>query len=141
MTEEEAAWAEACQADAEIPRAEFDRMVEEARPHLLAWELEREASERSASYVTYSEASRIFRLSVGTIRERAKRDGVEVIGTGGAHRVHLESLRRALIVRPAHHREPVKSSEIGRRRRPVAPDRTFTRLSRAPVTQTRGGGA
>jgi hypothetical protein len=127
---------------AEVLQAELNGLQHDWLAADFAAECERERLEQPARYVTYKEASRIFGLAVGTIRERVKRDGVEVIGTGGTHRVHLRSLREALLIRPAHHREPVKPPGIVRRRRQVSPsDRTFTRLSRALVTHTRGGGA
>jgi hypothetical protein len=95
---------------AEVLQAELNGLQTDLLAADFAAECERERLEQPARYVTYKEASRIFGLAVGTLRERVKRDGVEVIGTTGTHRVHLEGLREALLIRPAHHREPVKPS-------------------------------
>lgn len=105
--EEQDEWEAACRADAQITPAEWERMIEEAEPYLIALEMARDEAEGDALYVTYREASRRTGLSVGTIRERVRRDGVEVIGSGGTHRVRWGALREALQVRPAYHREPV----------------------------------
>src|SRR6476661_7717824 len=87
-------------------------MIEEAEPYLIALEMARDEAEQDALYVTYREASRRTGLSVGTIRERVKRDGVEVIGSGGTHRVRWGALREALQLRPAYHREPVAERPV-----------------------------
>jgi hypothetical protein len=124
-------WEAACRADAEISPAERDRMIDEAMPYLIKWwEMEREEAGREALYVTYREAARRTSLSVGMIRERVKRDGVEVIGTSGTHRVHWGQLREALLVRPAYHRAPVAASPARVARLMNASDSDFKRMAR-----------
>jgi hypothetical protein len=98
-------WNAACDADAEISPAEWARLADIARALDIEHEIAREKEAQAALYITYQEAARRTGLSVGTIRTRVKRDGVEVIGTRGTHRVRWGALREALQVRPAHHRE------------------------------------
>jgi hypothetical protein len=102
---------------------------------LIELERQRDEEEREALYVTYREAARRTGLSVGTIRERVKRDGVEVIGSAGTHRVRWGALREALQVRPAGRRHDTagKTGATPRRRRVPANGGTFTRLSREPL--------
>jgi hypothetical protein len=137
MTEQER-WEAACRADAEISPAEFERMVDAAEPHLIELERRREEAEQDALYVTYRQAAQRTGFSVGTIRERVKRDGVEVIGSGGAHRVRWGALREALQVRPRGHRETVGERRVVSRRRKPANSGVFTRLSREPLKQPGG---
>jgi hypothetical protein len=98
-------WNAACDADAEMSPAEWARMADIARALDIEHEIAREEKAQAALYITYREAARRTGLSVGTIRERVKRDGIEVIGTRGTHRVRWGALREALQVRPPHHRE------------------------------------
>jgi excisionase family DNA binding protein len=115
-------WNEACQVDAEISPAEWAILTDEARAWDIEQEIAREEAVRAAFYITYREAAMRTGLSVGTIRERVKRDEVEVIGTGGTHRIRWGDLLEALRVRPRHHRESVAGAKpsAARRRQRVA---------------------
>jgi hypothetical protein len=110
-------WIAACRADAEISPAEWDQMMEASRALDIEREIAREEEAQAALYITYREAARRTGLSVGTIRERVKRDGVEVIGTCGTHRIRWGALREALRVRPRNHRDPVTAKTAAASRR------------------------